>query len=95
VEEEVLLQNWAKDNVTYIIYGHEVGNSGTPHLQGYLEVNSKTGLRPLKRKIGLDRIHLEPSRGSLESNQKYCKKEDPNWFEEGTPMRQVGFIFLE
>ena len=55
----------------YII-GDEIGDSGTPHLQGYVEFNGKV------RPMGLfqnNRIHWEKSKGDKESNIKYCSKD--------------------
>lgn len=93
-EEESLLQGLYPGLLTYIIYGHEQGEQGTPHLQGYLETKSKIGLQPLKSKMGLNRIHLEQSRGSAQSNRDYCTKEGRGGFEAGTPMQQVISFFL-
>lgn len=67
--------------------GKEVGENGTPHLQGYLELKTRMTFSSLKRNLGLDRIHLEPARGNLEQNQRYCKK-DGQWEENGIPMNQ-------
>ena len=69
--------------VIYVVYGRERGESETPHLQGYCELNSRIGLRALKRLLP-NRCHLEVTRGSLEENQIYCKKQG-DVFEEGTP----------
>lgn len=54
------------------IIGTEVGESGTPHLQGYLEFKSKK--RP-KSVIGIPRIHWEKAKGDRKSNIDYCSKE--------------------
>ena len=59
-------------NIEYII-GKEVGESGTPHLQGYIE--SKTKIRPIE-KLGFPlEIHWEKCKGNRESNLKYCAKD--------------------
>lgn len=54
------------------IIGKEVGESGTPHLQGYIEFKSKT--RPLTH-FKLKRIHWEKCKGNRESNIEYCSKD--------------------
>lgn len=74
-EESLLRGHVGQGLVTYLIYGQETGEQGTPHLQGYLELNAKKGLRTLKRSLGVERIHLEAARGSLEQNRTYCSKE--------------------
>lgn len=74
----------------YLVYGHETGESGTHHLQGYVEWSKKISLKSLKKHLGTKRIHLEKANGSLDQNQAYCKKEGGVVFEDGTPMRPVG-----
>lgn len=54
----------------YII-GEEVGESGTPHLQGYIKFNVKC--RPLER-IKIKAIHWEKCKGSQDQNITYCSK---------------------
>lgn len=55
------------------IVGKEVGDSGTPHLQGYVEWNKQTDFTVLK-KINAA-IHWEPAKGTREQNVKYCSKD--------------------
>lgn len=55
----------------YII-GDEVGDSGTPHLQGYVEF--KTKIRPLNL-FDFKRIHWEKCKGSKDENISYCSKQ--------------------
>lgn len=57
---------------SFYVIGEEIGEQGTPHLQGYVEMGKK--IRPtefFKNK----RIHFEKVRGSREQNMVYCKKE--------------------
>ena len=56
----------------YII-GDEIGECGTPHLQGYVEFKSK--LRPLGL-FSFKRIHWEKAKGSKEENITYCSKQN-------------------
>lgn len=65
----------------YIVIGRETGDSGTPHLQGYVcFVNRKT-LASCKRLIS-DRAHLESARGTPLEASTYCKK-DGDYYEHG------------
>ena len=61
----------------YAIIAKEVGESGTPHLQGYIEF--KTRRRPIGV-FGLKRIHWERAKGSKTDNYLYCSKDDPKPF---------------
>lgn len=56
----------------YII-GKETGESGTPHLQGYIELLKKG--RPTELKL-TNRIHWECAKGNKEQNITYCSKEN-------------------
>lgn len=73
----------AKERFGYIVYGKEVGEDGTPHLQGYIVMLNRQRLTAMK-KI-LPRAHLEAkSRNSTFAECiTYCKK-DGNFLEQGT-----------
>lgn len=69
---------------TYAVIGKEVGEKGTPHLQGYLNLGAKRQrLTAMKKLIGL-RAHLEVAQGDDLQNQKYCTK-DNDFVEFGVP----------
>lgn len=85
-DEEKIRRLWEGGYVTYVLFGREVSESGTPHLQGYLELPKKRTLGGLKRLIG-DRPHLEPRRGTQQEAMEYCKK-DGNFVEFGNPDAQ-------
>lgn len=83
--------------VSYIAYGMETGASGTPHLQGYLELVRKSslgkppqgnragsGVRSIR---GLYRAHFEVARGTQQQCVDYCFK-DGDAHEFGTRIRQ-------
>ena len=56
----------------YII-GKEVGESGTPHLQGYVEFGKQVSFTQIK-KIN-KRMHFASSKGNRKENVKYCSKD--------------------
>lgn len=60
-------------NVTYLIYGKEVGETGTPHLQGFFILKAPQRFSWVKQR--LPRAHIEAARGSSEAAADYCKKE--------------------
>lgn len=63
------------DWVEYCVYGKELApKTGTPHLQGYLELFNASTLKRVKTYVGKT-AHLEAAKGSQESNYKYCTKE--------------------
>lgn len=67
----------------YIVYGHEVGASGTPHLQGYVYFGTQRTLSVLKKKVH-PTAHFEPARGNADQNYAYCTKEGREIYERGT-----------
>lgn len=69
----------SSDAIRYLVFGREVGDSGTPHLQGFVIWEAVKRFRAAKALIG-DRCFLEPARGKSEQARDYCKKE--NDFEE-------------
>lgn len=64
----------------YVIWGHEVGESGTPHFQGFVLFKHAQHLKRLKTL--LPRAHLEVQRGTAAQAADYCKK-DGNFEEHG------------
>lgn len=79
-EEEFAILEEATDDevngvVKYIIFQEEIGEEGTPHLQGYMETKS-ISLRNLKNKLGLARLHLERRRGRQIDAIEYARKEE-------------------
>lgn len=77
-EDEQVVQKYIEENGVYGCYGREVGEGGTPHLQGYLILSRKQRLVPVKQGLG-GRCHLEPMRGSVDDNEDYCTKEGDVW----------------
>lgn len=64
-------QELLKKNCKLAFYNKEVGESGTPHLQGYLELLKKG--RPIN--MFPKGIHWAKAKGNLDKNFKYCSKE--------------------
>lgn len=69
-EEFYAIKAWSCD---YLIIGREVGENGTPHLQGYVEWTSAKKWSTLKRLNS--RIHWEKRRGTAKQASDYCKKD--------------------
>lgn len=68
----------------FLIVGKEVGEQGTPHLQGFISLKSKHRLTGVKKLLG-SRAHLEQARGSDADNEKYCSKGGNILIREGEP----------
>lgn len=78
------LNNWTNEDLQAIssivpekcktcLIGSEIGESGTPHLQGYIELKVKA--RP-KSIFSNEKIHWEKCKGSKEQNIAYCSKDN-------------------
>lgn len=70
-EKDMILKICSNSSKKYI-FQSEIGESGTPHLQGYIMFNKKC--RP-KGLFSCDRIHWEKCR-NIEASINYCRKED-------------------
>lgn len=81
-EEELAVQAW---DCKYLVYGREVGEEGTPHLQGYVEWKGSKRFTTLKKMN--PRIHWEKRRGTVDQAVTYCKK-DGDIFEKGEKSEQ-------
>lgn len=76
------LNNYTEDDVNkiannaycydYLVYGREVGASGTPHLQGFVSFPSRVRLRFCIDKIG--QAHFTVAR-NVDNAIQYCKKD--------------------
>lgn len=64
----------SRGEATYIVFGKETGESGTRHLQGYIELPRKLRLSSVKRILGR-RAHVESRLGTSKQAADYCKKD--------------------
>lgn len=71
--EDIDISEWT-EKPKLLIYQKEMGENGTPHLQGYLEMDQPVRLSALKKL--LPRAHLEKRQGSRTQAIKYCCKEE-------------------
>lgn len=75
------LNNWTQEeydlilelNYKYIILGDEIGECGTPHIQGYVNFSSPTSFNTIKHHI--PRAHIEVAKGNPRQNYEYCSKQ--------------------
>lgn len=66
----------------YGVVGKETGETGTPHLQGFVILPAPQRLSFLRRFLS-PRAHYEQARGSSVQAADYCKKEDTEAYEVG------------
>ncbi|AKV62287.1 putative replication initiation protein [Gammarus sp. amphipod associated circular virus] len=62
------------DSCNYLVYGNEIGSSGTPHLQGFVIFPKTKRFNAAKIAIG-NTAHVECARGSSVQAATYCKKD--------------------
>lgn len=75
LEDEKHLQSLVDDQkASYLVYGREVGESGTPHLQGYVEFTQRKRLSRVRNLVS-DRGHFEMRRGTAAQAREYCIKD--------------------
>ena len=76
-EEDVRRLQALQEGVSYHIFAKEVGESGTPHLQGYIEFENPratgSGWKNLKKLMG--ECHFESRRGTAHQASDYCMKD--------------------
>lgn len=76
----------------FAIVGKEIGESGTPHLQGFVRLKksfllARDGSLSKWRSLipALARAHMEPAYGSDQDSENYCSKEGNLLIRVGTP----------
>lgn len=76
-EEEVKLKDILETISVYYVIGREIGDLGTPHLQGYVVLKKNARLTGLKKVS--ERAHWEIAKGSSVQNIIYCEKEGESY----------------
>lgn len=61
--------------VRYLCFGKEIGENGTPHLQGYISFIKRRTLGWLKSNVS-EIAHFEQAKGTPNQNREYCRKEE-------------------
>ncbi|AXQ66240.1 MAG: helicase [Cressdnaviricota sp.] len=72
------VKDFLENHCTYGVYGEEVGESGTPHLQIYFEMKTQMTYSAVNKKLGFKKggewIDLSTRHGTPEQAAGYCKK---------------------
>lgn len=66
----------------YMFYGNEVGESGTPHLQGYVVFKHARTVSAVKKLFAPLQPHIQIAKGNVEQNVDYSSK-DGDFVERG------------
>lgn len=67
---------WLKDLCEGIVWGREVGEAGTPHIQCYLYLKKRSTLGGLRKHFPAGfSMHLEAAKGNTKQNYDYCTKD--------------------
>ena len=77
-DDEVGILNGVLEDATkcrYGVYGREVGESGTPHLQGFVQFVNRKRPNQVSALLGIRRLHCEARRGTPDEAATYCKKD--------------------
>jgi len=81
----LILDNLEKFSISvrYLVYGKEVGELGTPHIQGYVEFNNPRTISGFNKAIGCEKgecwANCEPRWGTPKQAAGYCKKGDEEY----------------
>lgn len=75
--EEAAIRKFADSKATFAVCGKEVGENGTPHLQGYMNLRAQTRFTAIKKLM--PRAHVEIAKGNDEQNNMYCGKDGDFW----------------
>lgn len=73
----------------YTCFELEVGDSGTPHIQGYVYFDNQRTWSVIKKTYG-GRAHVERTRGTPADNRAYCSKDNNGTFWESGELPQQG-----
>jgi len=77
-DEWIAFEAFAREFCKKAVCGREIGEEGTPHMQGAFTCTQNRSLKWLKEKF--PRAHLEKARAPFEASLEYCTKEDPAAF---------------
>jgi hypothetical protein len=89
---DLLKERW-QELFKFLIFGREVGERGTPHLQMYGEIKNSMSCSAFKQALTrifggtFNTVHIEICNGSAEQNIAYCRKEG-DYTELGEPGQQ-------
>lgn len=88
--EDIMLLCDSNDYIRGLGFGYEVGENGTPHLQGVIALQRNCRITQVRSWDGLQRAHFEPMSGTWEQAEEYCQKEGHYQFWGERPTQRQG-----
>ena len=87
--QEKVIQDFARTYCSRLMYGREEApTTGTKHLQGCFQLNTKKEPKTVKNLLALEEIHLESQKKVYVANANYCEKSENCWY---FPNKQANF----
>jgi len=98
-KEDDLAKIQASELYKYGIVGKEVGTTGTPHLQGYLQLQKRTRANTVWKAFNAitgHRARTEQAKGNAASNKTYCSKggDFVEWGEASTTGKRMDLVAM-
>lgn len=87
-DEDIAMLDNMSSTTQYIIYGKEVAETGTNHLQGYVYFADAKSFSKMKKTLPSG-SHIEKTKGTPQQASEYCKKEN-NYVEYGALPEKQG-----
>jgi len=75
-DDEVLVPQAWEENYNYLVYQLEVGEEGTPHLQGYINFKNPVEFDAFRHYFPGTRARIVIAKGTAKQNRTYCTKEE-------------------
>lgn len=74
-EEQRSPPEWIKSITTGGVWGREIGDNGTPHIQGFMALKKKSTITGVRKHFpsGFS-MHMEACKGNAQQNIDYCTK---------------------
>lgn len=74
-EELEHIKDLESSNLKRGIFCLEVGESGTPHIQGFIHMKNAMTFSAVKKMLGTQRVHIEAAKGTDYEAWTYCMKD--------------------
>jgi len=88
VADDLPVTSWVESKkLKCVAFSYEIGESGTPHLQGFICYQTMKSFKQVKSDF-CNKAHLEAMKGAVEHSVEYCSKAGPLTIFGTVPMSQ-------